>query len=154
MYSLEDINTKWLKEKINQYHNGDRYEFAKAVHISRSLVEKIFSYRDIQDYHKDHFYKHFKYLEGRQSSSIDYEKTKKPKIKSKIEILASIQHEIWSHWMQYQFSICAENQNGDLVVPKEKVERWKRQIETNYSELSESEKQSDREQVLKFIHLI
>ena len=64
MYLLEDINTEWLKEQINKHHNGDRYEFAKAVHISRSLVEKIFSYRSIADYHKDHFYKHFKLLEN------------------------------------------------------------------------------------------
>lgn len=64
MYSLEDINTEWLKAQIEIHHNGDRYEFAKAVFISRSLVEKIFSYRGIADYHKDHFYKHFLLLDN------------------------------------------------------------------------------------------
>lgn len=62
---MDKVTTEWLKEQINKYHNGDRYEFAKAVHISRSLVEKIFSYRDIQDYHKDHFYKHFLLLKNK-----------------------------------------------------------------------------------------
>jgi len=56
---MEQVTQEWLKKQIDKYHNGDRYEFAKAVHISRSLVEKMFSYREIKDYHKDHFYKHF-----------------------------------------------------------------------------------------------
>ena len=61
---MDKVTPEWLKEQIKIHHNGDRYEFSEAVHISRSLVEKIFSYRGIADYHKDHFYKHFLALEN------------------------------------------------------------------------------------------
>lgn len=80
-----------------------------------------------------------------------------------IEQLADIQHQIWSSWMEYLFSKCPnevkfENakhfETANLIIPKDLVERWKRQIETPYSELTEAEKQSDRDQVLKFIHLL
>lgn len=74
--------------------------------------------------------------------------------KELIEQLADKQHEIWSHCMQYQFSQCTQDENGNLVIPKEKVERWKRQMNTPYYELTEKEKQSYRDQVNKFIHLI
>ena len=60
---MDKVTPEWLKEQIKKYHNGDRYEFARAVFISRSLVEKMFSYRNIANYHKDHFYKHFLVLE-------------------------------------------------------------------------------------------
>lgn len=87
------------------------------------------------------------------------------------EKLADKQHDIWSHWMRYQFSQCEEQEEiifneeqgfytktgkktGNLIIPKEKAERWKRQMETRYFNLTEKEKQSDREQVDKFIHLI
>ncbi len=88
----------------------------------------------------------------------------KAKLKKElIEKLAPIQHEIWAHWMEYLFSKCSEQEifdngrhfkTGNLVINKELVERWKRQIETPYSELSETEKQSDINQVLKFIDLV
>lgn len=60
---LEHINAEWLKIKIDKYHNGNREEFAKAVFVSTSLLNKMFSYRSIADYHKDHFFKHFLLLE-------------------------------------------------------------------------------------------
>lgn len=80
-----------------------------------------------------------------------------------MEDLAVIQHEIWAHWMKYLFSKCSEQElfengkyfkTGNLVINKDLVEHWKRQIETPYSELTEQEKQSDRNQVEKFIHLL
>lgn len=80
-----------------------------------------------------------------------------------IEHLSSYQHEIWAHWMNYMFSKCykqtifendAHFETGNLIIPKELIEKWQRQIDTPYSELTEIEKKSDRDQVLKFIHLI
>ena len=71
-----------------------------------------------------------------------------------IDKLASVQHDIWTHWMKYQFSVCGETQEGDLVIPKEKVDRWKRQMDTPYSNLSDKEKKSDIDQVNKFLHLL
>jgi hypothetical protein len=63
---------------------------------------------------------------------------------SREDLLAEIQHEIWSHWMKYMFSICIENgEEGFVTIPKEKVNRWKRQLNTLYKDLSPDEKLSD-----------
>lgn len=52
-----------------------------------------------------------------------------------IEDLASLEHKQWSHWTKYML---------DNLTP-ENIERWKRQIKTDYKDLSEKEKDSDRE---------
>lgn len=70
------------------------------------------------------------------------------------EQLAAMQHEIWAHWMRYQFSYCIENADGSLTVPAEYVERWRRQMEAAYSELPEPERESDREQADKILQLL
>ena len=70
---------------------------------------------------------------------------------NKREALADIQHAIWSHWMKYQFSVCNQNEDGSLTIPADKVERWTRQLNTSYSELTEKEKESDRDQAEKII---
>ena len=33
------------------------------------------------------------------------------------EQLASEQHDIWSHWMNYLFSICETNDDGSVTIP-------------------------------------
>jgi len=71
-----------------------------------------------------------------------------------LEKLASVQHEIWAHWMTYLFSVCIENSDGSYTIPVEKVQRWKYQIATQFDTLSELEKQSDREQAEKVLTLI
>ncbi len=68
------------------------------------------------------------------------------------EALAAIQHEIWSHWMKYLFSISIENEDGTYTIRADKVKRWKKQLETTYSNLSEKEKESDREMVQKILN--
>jgi heme/copper-type cytochrome/quinol oxidase subunit 2 len=70
------------------------------------------------------------------------------------EELANIQHKIWAHWQKYLFSMCEKQEDGSMVIPLEFVERWQKQIETSYSDLPETSKDSDRHQVDKFIHLI
>ena len=67
------------------------------------------------------------------------------------ESLANVEHEQWSHWMKYMFSLCTEDKDGDTIIPKEKVERWIRQMNTKYKDLTESEKESDREWANKAI---
>jgi len=75
-------------------------------------------------------------------------------MEEKIEALADVQHEIWSHWMKYMFKCGTFDEQGNWIMPFEKAQRWQRQMNTQYSELTEEEKQSDRDQVQKFIHLI
>jgi hypothetical protein len=50
------------------------------------------------------------------------------------EQLAALEHEQWAHWTRYLL---------DHLTP-ENVERWRRQCETPYDQLTEAEKESDR----------
>jgi len=69
------------------------------------------------------------------------------------EELAAVQHEIWSHWMKYMFTQC-HHTIGGILIPANKVERWSRQMAVPYSELSEQEKESDREQADKVLAVL
>jgi hypothetical protein len=70
------------------------------------------------------------------------------------ELLASEQHEIWSHWMKYLFSVSNHNDDGSVTIPADKVSQWTRQLKTDYSLLSEKGKESDRHQADKIIALL
>ena len=52
----------------------------------------------------------------------------------KVEAVAAVEHEQWAHWAEYML---------DHLTPENKA-RWRRQIETEYADLSEAEKESDR----------
>lgn len=71
-----------------------------------------------------------------------------------IEILADREHDSWARWQAYLFSKCASNPDGHLCIPPELVERWQRQIETPYADLSEAEKESDRKEVRQALEAI
>jgi hypothetical protein len=58
-----------------------------------------------------------------------------------LERLAAIEHEQWAHWTRYML---------DNLTP-ENIERWQRQTETPYTELSEAEKESDRRWARKVV---
>lgn len=74
--------------------------------------------------------------------------------KELIEKLAAIEHERWAHWQSYLHSKCLKNDDGSLTIPAELVERWNKQIDSRYEELTEDEKESDREQVQKYFYLL
>lgn len=71
-----------------------------------------------------------------------------------LEKFAAVQHEIWSHWMKYLFSVCQKNEDGTYTIPLDQAEHWQRQMLTPYAELSEAEKESDREQAKKINSVI
>ena len=74
-----------------------------------------------------------------------------------IEEIAAVQHEIWSHWMKYLFQCSFQFEkfkDGSALIPADKVKRWKRQMNTPYSELTEKEKESDRDQAQKVIRVL
>jgi hypothetical protein len=71
-----------------------------------------------------------------------------------IERLAAIEHERWSHWQRYLHSKGTRQPDGSILLPADLVARWEEQIEKKYLELSDKEKESDREQVRKYIPLI
>jgi Spy/CpxP family protein refolding chaperone len=61
-----------------------------------------------------------------------------------IERLAAHEHEQWAHWTRYMLDNLTE----------ENVARWRQQIEMDYQDLSESEKESDRQWARKAIEVV
>jgi hypothetical protein len=76
------------------------------------------------------------------------------KLESIIDDLAAIEHERWSHWQRFVHSNAVRQADGSLIIPPELVAKWNRQIATPYAALSEAEKESDKEQVRKYLPLI
>ena len=70
------------------------------------------------------------------------------------EELASIEHERWSHWQRYMHSMGRRQPDGSLIIPAELVQRWDRQAATSYNSLSSEEKESDRQQVGRYLPII
>jgi hypothetical protein len=68
-----------------------------------------------------------------------------------LEVVAAVEHERWSHWQRYLHEQCTSLRDGSLVIPSHLVGRWARQMTTSYSELSDDEKASDREQAREYI---
>ena len=71
-----------------------------------------------------------------------------------VDELAAIEHERWAHWQRYVHDQCARQQDGSLVIPAELAARWEAQIGTLYVELTERERDSDREQVRRYLPVI
>lgn len=71
-----------------------------------------------------------------------------------VERLAAVEHERWSHWQGYVHSKGIRQPDGSLLLPADLVARWERQIAANYGELDDKEKETDREQVRRYLTLI
>ena len=71
-----------------------------------------------------------------------------------IEKLAEKEHGSWSHWMKYLFSQCTNNDDGSMTIPTALVDQWHTQARTSYADLSEREKQSDRNRVNLILPII
>jgi hypothetical protein len=73
----------------------------------------------------------------------------------KREPLAAVSHDIWSSWMRWMFLMGEfDYVSGTWKMPKDKVERWKRQMDTDYADLTEKEKESDRHQADKILKVL
>ena len=73
---------------------------------------------------------------------------------SLFEELAAIEHLRWSHWQRWLHDQCERRDDGSLVIPAHLVERWERQITTPYEQLTDEEKEADRDQVARYWPLI
>lgn len=73
---------------------------------------------------------------------------------SVFEQLAYAEHASWARWMLYLFSKAHTNPDGSCTIPAELAQRWKRQADASYDELSETEKESDRQEVWLIMPLI
>jgi len=74
-------------------------------------------------------------------------------IKNSIEVLADIEHTRWSKWQNYLHQKL-DFSTGKYVLSESDFEHWNRQIHTPYPELSEAEKESDREEARNSIDAI
>ena len=71
-----------------------------------------------------------------------------------IEALADKEHASWARWMKYLFSQCDVTSDGSAIIPARLVKRSQRQADTAYASLSETEKQSDRNEVARIVPII
>jgi hypothetical protein len=71
-----------------------------------------------------------------------------------VEELATLEHERWAHWQKYVHSQGSRQNDGSLVLPAHLVDHWERQINARYEDLTNTEKESDREQVRKYLPLL
>ncbi len=71
-----------------------------------------------------------------------------------LEQLAAAEHDRWSDWQRYVFTQCQQAADGSLVVPAELVRKWSRQMDSPFAALTEAEKDSDREQVERYLPII
>lgn len=77
-----------------------------------------------------------------------------PAPKDLLEALAAVEHDRWSHWQRYLHSKCARQDDGALLIPADLVKRWERLIATPYKDLTDEEKESDRDQVRKYLPIV
>lgn len=73
------------------------------------------------------------------------------RLEENIDILAGVEHERWSKWQRYLHKQSIRQPDGSLLIPAELVARWERQIQTKFADLSEAERESDREQVRNYL---
>jgi hypothetical protein len=74
------------------------------------------------------------------------------------EQLAAIEHERWADWQKWVHAQMTDEYTAGgklaFTIPIETVVRWQTQITTPYKKLSEKEKDSDREQVDRYLPLL
>jgi hypothetical protein len=70
------------------------------------------------------------------------------------EILAELAHKQWSGWMTHMFKKGVFNDDGTWTMPAWAVARWRRQEETEYKDLTEDEKDSDRKEADRVLEII
>lgn len=72
---------------------------------------------------------------------------------SQEDLNAKSVHDIWSHWMKHLLENCCTptGVNGMLQLSNMDVKRWKRLMETDFENLTESEKKSDYEIAEKYL---
>ena len=68
------------------------------------------------------------------------------------EQLADIEHQRWVSWQRYFHEVLRKECPSPEL--ERVLKRWDIQIKTSYKDLSEKEKNSDRDQVMRYWHLI
>jgi hypothetical protein len=71
-----------------------------------------------------------------------------------IEKLAKLAHEQWTDWMNHMFERATRHSDGSITFQPSDVNRWARQMKTEYDELPDIEQISDRAEALKMIDVV
>lgn len=71
-----------------------------------------------------------------------------------LERLAAVEHQRWAHWQRYVHDHSQRQPDGSLLIPAHLVARWEGQIATAYEDLTDTEKESDRDQVREYLPVI
>lgn len=73
-----------------------------------------------------------------------------------LDVLGAQAHTSWSGWMKYLFKQTEHNPKKltEVTLPKESVERWDRQMNTDYDDLPEDEQRSDRAEAIDIINVL
>lgn len=74
--------------------------------------------------------------------------------KDVLERMAAQAHASWSGWMEHLFKLSVRNADGTVTIPANLVERWERQIATDYADLSKREKDSDRTEARRMLDVL
>jgi hypothetical protein len=88
------------------------------------------------------------------------DKQQLPRLKTSLrEELAALEHDQWAHWMKYFISkteVVASifHHRIQIIMQQEDMDRWERQWDTPYAELSEKEKDSDRNWADKVLEIV
>lgn len=116
----------------------------EAVEEERKRIKEIID----MEYHRIMFVNYPSSNRRRTKNIKEIDMNKTVLSEDLIEKLADIEHQRWSDWQKYLHKVY-EDRKLDEFIP-----RWERQIKTPYSELSEEEKQSDRDQVERYLPII
>ncbi|CAN7725564.1 hypothetical protein LJR234_006378 [Mesorhizobium amorphae] len=76
------------------------------------------------------------------------------RLEAAIDRLAAIEHDRWAHWQDYMHRAGERLPDGRVILPADQVARWDRQIATSFSDLNDAEKESDRDQVRRYLPVI
>jgi hypothetical protein len=67
--------------------------------------------------------------------------------------VAAYAHNAWAGWMAYLFEKSTLHTDGSVTIPAWAVERWKRQMNTDYASLPPEEQKSDLEEADKILQI-
>jgi hypothetical protein len=71
-----------------------------------------------------------------------------------LEALADAEHDSWARWMAHLFTKGWRREDGSITLPGGYVKALQRQIDISYADLTEQEKEYDREEVRRILPLI
>ena len=126
-------------------------DIIECIHCKMRDIGNIIDDRDMHNIPFYEYVKEYEKLEMIKNYLTKENQTKKFEGNISLEYYASIAHEQWSGWMKYLFEKSTKNKDGTVTIPKWAVDRWTRQMNTEYIDLSEDEKKSDRIEAKKYI---